>query len=194
MRSCLYRCIHAIALQRTRCHRGVGILVIANRIDPDVCILLVTCYSVVDIDLTVPRRALGAFDVRDGHHRRLLQNRLDLDVLNPDLRLIIVTVCRQLPWKVVQSSESNRKGKVSRWRKEVLKKKDRDRKRKEMQRKKACPHGGIARKTKNGVTVYGMMKAGKNKHQTRRKDAVRKYITQHVPGTRLTSRVCQFDF
>lgn len=67
-----------------------------------------------------------------------------------------------------------------------MKKKDRDRKRKEMQRKKACPHGGIARKTKNGVTVYGMMKAGKNKHQTRRKDAVRKYITQHVPGTRLT--------
>ena len=31
-----------------------------------------------------------------------------------------------------------------------------------------------------------MMKAEKNKHQTRRKDAVRKYITQHVPGTRLT--------
>ena len=30
------------------------------------------------------------------------------------------------------------------------------------------------------------MKAEKNKHQTRRKDAVRKYITQHVPGTRLT--------
>ena len=33
--------------------------------------------------------------------------------------------------KVVQSSESNRKGKVSKWRKELLKKKDRERKRRE---------------------------------------------------------------
>ena len=52
--------------------------------------------------------------------------------------------------------------------------------------KESMPPGGVARKTKNGVTVYGMMKAEKNKRQTRRKDAVRKYITQHVPGTRLT--------
>ena len=31
-----------------------------------------------------------------------------------------------------------------------------------------------------------MMKAAKQKHQATGKDAVRKYITQHVPGTYLT--------
>ena len=75
---------------------------------------------------------------------------------------------------------------MSRWRQEAKRKKDRDRKRKEKQRKKACPHGGIARKTGNGATVCGMMKAEKQNHQATRKDAVRKYITQHVPGTHLT--------
>ena len=37
--------------------------------------------------------------------------------------------------KVVQLSEPNRKGELSRWRKEAWKKKDRDRKRKERRRK-----------------------------------------------------------
>ena len=87
--------------------------------------------------------------------------------------------------EVVQSRGSNWKGKLSRWRKEVLKKKDRDRKRRE-KRRKARPHGGVARKTNKGVAICGMMKAAKQKHQATRKDAVRKYITQHVPGTYLT--------
>ena len=87
--------------------------------------------------------------------------------------------------EVVQSRESNWKGKLSRWRKEVLKKKDRDRKRKE-KRRKARPHGGVARETNKGAAICGMMNASKQNHQTTRKDAVRKYITQHVPGTCLT--------
>ena len=66
---------------------------------------------------------------------------------------------------------------MARSRQEAKRKKDRDRKRKEKQRKKACHHGGIARKTGNVVTVYGMMKAEKQNHQATRKDAVRKYIT-----------------
>jgi len=88
-------------------------------------------------------------------------------------------------WEVVQCSESNRKGKLSSWRKEVLKKKDRDRKRKE-RRRKARPHGGVARESNKGVAICGMMKAAKPNHPTTRKDAVRKYITQHVPGTHIT--------
>ena len=74
---------------------------------------------------------------------------------------------------------------MSRWRKESLKKKDRDRKRKGKRRKER-PHGGVARKKHKGVTISGKMKATKPKHLPRRKDAVRKYITQHVPGTFLT--------
>ena len=89
------------------------------------------------------------------------------------------------PAEVVQCSESNRKGKLSRWRKEVLKRKDRDRKRKE-KRRKARPHGGVARKTNKGAAICGMMKAAKQNHPATRKDAVRNYITQHVPGTHIT--------
>ena len=88
--------------------------------------------------------------------------------------------------KVVQSSESNRKGKVSRWRAEAKKKKDRERKRREKRRKKERPHGGAARgKCNKGVTICGMMKVTKPKHQGQRKDAMRYYTTQHVPGTHL---------
>jgi len=82
--------------------------------------------------------------------------------------------------KVVQSRGSNWKGKLSRWRKEVLKKKDRDRKRREKRRKER-PHGGVARKTNKGVAICGMMKAAKPKHQATGKDAVRKCVsTPHL--------------
>ena len=87
--------------------------------------------------------------------------------------------------RVVQLSESNRKGMLSRWRKEAQKKKDRVRKRKEKQRKKERPHGGVARNNK-GIAVCSMMKVTKQNHPTTEKDAVRNYITQHVPGTHLT--------
>ena len=84
--------------------------------------------------------------------------------------------------KVVQLNESNRKGMVSRWRTEAKKKKDRERKRKE-KRRKARPHGGVAREKGNkGVAICGMMKVSKPNHQSQRKDAVRNYTTQHVPG------------
>ena len=89
------------------------------------------------------------------------------------------------PTKVVQCRGSNWKGKLSRWRKDALRKKDSDRKRKE-KRRKARPHGGVARETNKGAAICGMMNATKQNHQTTRKDAVRKYITQHVPGTCLT--------
>ena len=87
--------------------------------------------------------------------------------------------------KVVQSSESNWKGKVSRWRAEAKWKKDRERKRKG-KRRKARPQGGVAReKGFKGVAVCGMMKVTKPKHQSQRKDAMRNYTTQHVPGAHL---------
>ena len=74
---------------------------------------------------------------------------------------------------------------VSRWRTEAKKKKDRERKRRE-KRRKARPLGGVARgKCSKGVTVCGMMKVPKPKHQSQRKDAVRNYTTQHVPGAHL---------
>ena len=87
--------------------------------------------------------------------------------------------------KVVQSREPNWKGKLSRWRKKALKKKDRDRKRKGKRRNER-PHGGAARGSNKGVAICGMMKAAKPNHQGQRKDAMRKYITQHVPGTFIT--------
>ena len=68
-----------------------------------------------------------------------------------------------------------------------MKKKDRDRKRKE-RRRKARPLGGVARETKanKGAAICGMMEASKQNHPTTREDAVRNYITQHVPGTHIT--------
>ena len=75
---------------------------------------------------------------------------------------------------------------LSRWRKEAQKKKDRVRKRKEKQRKKEHPHGGVARKNNKGIAICSMMKAAKPNHPTTEKDAMRNYITQHVPGTHLT--------
>ena len=88
-------------------------------------------------------------------------------------------------WKVIQSSESNRKGKVSRWRAEAKRKKDRERKRKE-KRRKTRPLGGAARKKDTkGAAICGMMKVTQPKHQSQRKDAVRDYTTQHVPGAHL---------
>ena len=66
-----------------------------------------------------------------------------------------------------------------------MKKKDRDRKRKE-RRRKARPHGGVARESNKGVAICGMMEAARQNHQATRKDAARKYITQHVPGTHIT--------
>ena len=87
--------------------------------------------------------------------------------------------------RVVQLSESNWKGKVSRWRKEALKKEDRERKRREKRKKKERPHGGAAPESNKGVAICGMMKASKQNHQSRRKDAVRNYTTQHVPGSHL---------
>ena len=46
----------------------------------------------------------------------------------------------------------------------------------------------VARETKTnkGAAICGMMKAAKQNHQTTREDAVRNYITQHVPGTHIT--------
>ena len=89
-------------------------------------------------------------------------------------------------WEVVQSSESNRKGKVSRWRAEAKRKKDRERKRLEKRRRKERPLGGVARgKDSKGVTICGMIQVTKPKHQNQRKDAVRYYTTQHVPGAHL---------
>ena len=62
---------------------------------------------------------------------------------------------------------------------------DRERKRRG-KRRKATPLGGVARgRCNKGVTVCGMMKVPKPKHQNQRKDAVRNYTTQHVPGTLL---------
>ena len=88
--------------------------------------------------------------------------------------------------EVVQSSESNRKGKVSTWRIEAKRKEDRDRKRREKRKKKERPLGGVARgKDTKGVTVCGMMQVTKPRHQSQRKDAVRNYTTQHVPGAHL---------
>ena len=53
-------------------------------------------------------------------------------------------------------------------------------------RREARPLGGVARgENAKGVTVCGMMKVTEPKHQSRRKDAVRHYTTQHVPGTHL---------
>ncbi len=89
--------------------------------------------------------------------------------------------------KVVQLSESNWKGKVSKWRVEAKRKKDRERKRREKRRKKERPLGGVARRKCNkGVAICGMMKVTKPSHRSRRKDAMRYYTTQHVPGTFLT--------
>ena len=87
--------------------------------------------------------------------------------------------------QVVQLNESNRKGKLSRWRQEAKKKKDRERKRRE-KRKKERPHGGVARKNNKGIAICSKIKASKTNHPTTEKDAMRNYITQHVPGTHLT--------
>ena len=88
--------------------------------------------------------------------------------------------------KSVQCGESNWKGKLARWRIELRRKKDRERKRREKLRKKERPLGVVARaKDNKGVAVFGKMKVTKPNHQPR-KDAVRKYITQHAPGTFLT--------
>ena len=59
-------------------------------------------------------------------------------------------------------------------------KKDRERKRKGKRRKERP----VAQNNNKGVS--GKMNATNQKHQAKRKDAVRKYITQHVPGTHLT--------
>jgi len=48
------------------------------------------------------------------------------------------------------------------------------------------PHGGAVRGKNKGVAFCGMMKAAKPNHPTTRKDAVGKYITQHVPRTFIT--------
>ena len=86
----------------------------------------------------------------------------------------------------VQCRESNWKGKLSKWRIAVRRKKDRERKRREKRRKKERPLGVVARaKGNKGVAVFGKMKVTNPNHQPR-KDAVRKYITQHAPGTFLT--------
>ena len=88
-------------------------------------------------------------------------------------------------WKVIQLSETNWKGKISRWKTEAKKKKDRERKKKE-KRRKTRPLGGVAqKKSSKGVTICGMMKVTQPKHQSQRKDAMRNYTTQHVPGTHL---------
>ena len=63
--------------------------------------------------------------------------------------------------EVVQLSESNQKGKVSRWRIEAKRKKDRERKRKGNMRK-ARPLGGVARgKGSKGVAICGIMEVNK---------------------------------
>jgi hypothetical protein len=93
--------------------------------------------------------------------------------------------CAKGDREVVQLNESNRKGKLSRWRKALLKKNDRERKRKEKCRKER-PHGGVARKNNKGIAICSMMRAAKPNHSPTERDAVRNYITQHVPGTHLT--------
>ncbi|MBR3777076.1 MAG: hypothetical protein IKL02_05735, partial [Kiritimatiellae bacterium] len=45
-----------------------------------------------------------------------------------------------------------------------------------------APHGGVARKNNKGVAICSMMKAAKQNHPSTKKDAMRNYITQHVPG------------
>lgn len=80
--------------------------------------------------------------------------------------------------EVVQLSESNRNGMLSRWRKKAQKKKERNHKRRE-KRKKERPHGGLARKNKKGIAVCSMIKAVKQNHPTAK-------ITQQVPATLLT--------
>lgn len=73
-------------------------------------------------------------------------------------------------WKVVQSCESNRKGNVSRWRTEAKKKEDMGRKRMGKRRNKGRPHVGVARGTcGKGVTICGMMKVPRPKHQGQKK-------------------------
>ena len=52
--------------------------------------------------------------------------------------------------------------------------------------KEGTPPWGVARKNDKGVAISGKMKVTKPNHQAKRKDAVRKYITQHVPGRFLT--------
>ena len=74
---------------------------------------------------------------------------------------------------------------MSRWRKDAQKKRDKERKKKE-KRRKGRPHGGVARKNNKGIAVCSMMKAAKPNHPTTEKDAMRNYITQHVPGKHLT--------
>ena len=59
--------------------------------------------------------------------------------------------------------------------------------RKLLRRRTGNGRGGAARGRGNkGVAACGMMKATKPNHQSPRKDAVRYYTTQHVPGTFLT--------
>ena len=50
----------------------------------------------------------------------------------------------------------------------------------------ARPHGDTTRECNKGVAICGMMKTAKPKHPNTRKDTVRKYITQHVPGKFIT--------
>ena len=76
---------------------------------------------------------------------------------------------------------------LSRWRIEAKRKKDRERKRREKRRRKGRPLGVAVRTNgRKGVSICGMMKVTKPNHQGQRKDAVRNYTTQHVPGTFLT--------
>ena len=56
--------------------------------------------------------------------------------------------------QVVQSRESNWKGRLSRWRIELKKKKDRERKRREKQRKKARPIGVVVRNLETGDVLH----------------------------------------
>jgi hypothetical protein len=49
--------------------------------------------------------------------------------------------------------------------------------------KEGTPPWGVARKNNKGIAVCSMMKAAKPNHPTTEKDAMRNYITQHVPGT-----------
>lgn len=73
----------------------------------------------------------------------------------------------------------------SRWREEERKRKDRERKRREKKRKRR-PHGGGGRRPDKakGVADSAMMEVIKPNHR-RRKDAVRKYTTHHVPGAHI---------
>ena len=52
--------------------------------------------------------------------------------------------------------------------------------------KEGTPPWGVARENDKGVAISGKMKVTKPNHQTKREDAVRKYITQHEPGRFLT--------